>query len=186
MRLVVGLGNPGKKYEQTRHNVGFLVVQALSEYFSRSLKKENDLFEVAHVSEEHTDVILVKPSLFMNESGRAVKAVMDQYRVRAGQCLVVVDDVGLPIGKIRFRKQGSSGGHNGLASVISVLGTKNVPRLRIGIGPYLGPSEQLPDFVLAKFPKEDRKEIECALRRAQEACLEWLKSSADEVMQKFN
>lgn len=186
MKIIIGVGNPGAKYAKTRHNVGFLVIDLLAERFKCSLKDRKKTFKSVRIAADDAEIVLAKPALFMNESGTAVKDVVDHFNVTADSCLILVDDVNLPIGKIRFRPQGSSGGHNGLQSIASALGTEAFPRLRIGIGPYDGPGELLPEYVLSKFSSEGLKKLQNPLERAKDACLEWTRSAPEEIMQKFN
>ena len=176
MKLIVGLGNPGKKYERTRHNVGFLVVDALIDYDRNKLVAGNGPFQVNKELFQNGHVVLVKPALFMNESGAAVRAALDQFRASPEKCLVIVDDVNLSIGKIRFRSKGSAGGHHGLESIIGVLGTEDFPRLRIGIGSGNLTGRDLTDFVLGAFLKEEWDLILSQVNLARDTCLEWAKS----------
>ncbi|MHB2020624.1 MAG: aminoacyl-tRNA hydrolase, partial [Candidatus Xenobia bacterium] len=153
MRLVVGLGNPGSEYAQTRHNAGFMVVDRLA----REFRADSFRREARHEAEIASCMLpgcgkvwLCKPQTFMNESGRSVSSLANFYQIPPEEVLVVADDFALPLGKLRLRERGSSGGHNGLESVGEQLGTNNWPRLRIGIGP-LPPRWSWPDFVLARF-----------------------------------
>lgn len=173
MKLIVGLGNPGKKYEQTRHNVGFLVVDALMDYDRNKLIAGRGPFQINQEPFQNGHVVVVKSTLFMNESGTSVQAVLKQFRVSPEKCLVVVDDVNLPVGKIRFRSKGSAGGHHGLESIITVLGTGDFPRLRIGVGSGDLSGKDLTDFVLGIFSKEEWRLILPQIDRARDACLEW-------------
>ncbi len=175
MKLIVGLGNPGKKYERTRHNVGLLVVDALIDYDRNKLVAGNGPFQINKEPFQNGHVVVMKPTLFMNESGTSVQAALNQFRVSHEKCLVVVDDVNLPIGKIRFRSKGSAGGHHGLESIIGALGTEDFPRLRIGIGNGDLAGRDLTDFVLGVFSKEEWKLVLPQIDQARDACLEWAK-----------
>ena len=182
MKLIIGLGNPGKKYHETRHNVGFLVADALIREDGNKWVEGKGPFWVSKRSFENNEALVAKPTLFMNESGRAVKAILKQYDVSPDQSLVVVDDVNLPVGKIRFRLRGSSGGHHGLESIAEILGTGNFPRLRIGIGTGDLSGQDLTDFVLGTFSKEERALLEPEIDRAREACLEWVRTGSVSVV----
>ncbi len=142
LRLLVGLGNPGSKYSSTRHNVGFMVLEKLAAKESASFSTNKKLFgQLAEIGFGDQKRRLLMPDTFMNESGRSVKAAMNWFDLELDQILVVVDDIDLPLGKLRVRSQGGAGGHNGLKSIINNLGTQNFSRLRIGIGQPLIASE---------------------------------------------
>jgi PTH1 family peptidyl-tRNA hydrolase len=157
--LLVGLGNPGKKYENTRHNAGFIVVDAMAEKLGWKWSKK--LFINALVAEGNIDgqkVIIAKPQAFMNLSGQAVGKLTKRFKVNPANIVVIYDDVDIDLGKTRWRDTGSAGGHNGMKSIISTLGTQDFPRLRIGIGkaPDRIPLE---DHVLGRFSKEERDKL---------------------------
>ena len=139
MKLIVGLGNPGSKYDQTRHNVGFMVVDAFAERYGAKVrrKKFNALFE--EISVEATKILLLKPQQYMNRSGHAVATAAGFYKLDPVDILVVTDDMALEVGRIRLRAKGSAGGHNGLKDIIARLGTQDFPRLRVGIGEHKAP-----------------------------------------------
>ena len=158
-KLIVGLGNPGTRYERTRHNAGFLVVDALADAYHLSWSKK--LFINTLVAEGNVDgakVILAKPQTFMNRSGQAVAKLMKRYKLTADDLVIVYDDVDIERGSIRWREEGSAGGHNGLKSIIQLIGTQQFPRLRIGIGK---PPERVPleDYVLGKMNKEEQASL---------------------------
>lgn len=163
-QLIVGLGNPGKKYAGTRHNVGFLVVDRLagrgSAQWQPSLKWKA---EVARTGE----VLLCKPLTFMNESGRAVRALADFYKLAPSQCIIIYDDVALPFGSLRIRRSGSAGGHNGMKSIIACLGTQDFPRVRIGVGEPGG--KQLASHVLGSFSGAELQELPLHIEHAADA-----------------
>lgn len=186
MKLIVGLGNPGKSYAATRHNAGFLVIDELLKHEGNSLTEKERLFEFRELAICGEKVVVAKPKVFMNESGRAVHAIMARFRAKPEACLVVVDDVNLPLGKIRFRRLGSSGSHNGLESIISALGTSGFPRLRIGVGIPDRSGEDLTEFVLGRFTPKERKLLTPQIERARDACLVWLEKGSESVMQQFN
>ena len=159
-RLIVGLGNPGREYERTRHNVGFMVLDKLAARSRASWRVEKEWkAEVAGCD----GVVCCKPTSYMNLSGKPVSAVAHFYKVTPAQTLIVYDDLALPLGKLRFRPEGSAGGHNGMQSVIDQLGTREVPRLRIGIGASGG---GMISHVLGRFTAEELPELEDALDRA--------------------
>jgi len=162
-RLIVGLGNPGREYERTRHNVGFMVLDKLAAHSRASWRVEkNWKAEVAACE----GVVCCKPTSFMNLSGNPVNTVAHFYKVTPAETLIVFDDLALPLGKLRFRPDGSAGGHNGMQSIIDQLGTQEVPRLRIGIG---GTSGGMINHVLGRFTPGELPEVEAALDRAVEA-----------------
>jgi PTH1 family peptidyl-tRNA hydrolase len=163
IRLVAGLGNPGREYQRTRHNVGFMVLDRLT----ADAKLPWDYSEKWGAAWAKTDVIMVKPATFMNRSGQPVSAIANFYKIAAAEILVVLDDFALPLGRLRLRAQGSSGGHNGLESIFKHFGTEEIPRLRIGIGG--APSEGAVDYVLGRFFEEEQPVLDAAINRAAEA-----------------
>lgn len=164
IRLIVGLGNPGPEYENTRHNVGFRAVDRLAAQQGGSWKNWSGFAAVSGVDIGHK-VILAKPQTYMNESGVAVKQLSEYYRIAPDELLIVFDDFALPFGTLRLRLSGSAGGHNGLSSVIEHLATSAFPRLRVGIGP-LPPRISSVDFVLGKFSREEEKTLDTVLQNA--------------------
>jgi len=182
MDAVVGLGNPGNQYKGTRHNVGFEVVDELAKRWGVSLKKWKSSADIAVVRSR--DVVLVEPRTFMNNSGEAVAAVMAFYRIVPENVLVVVDEVQLPLGKLRLRRAGSAGGHNGLKSVIGNVGD-GFPRLRIGVG--RGDQQwDLADHVLARFTADERPAIAAAVTRGADAVEMFIESGIEAAMNRFN
>jgi PTH1 family peptidyl-tRNA hydrolase len=164
IKLIIGLGNPGRKYEGTRHNVGFDVLELLSGQAGAQFV--NHLKWKAHIA-KHPHAMLMKPQTFMNESGRAAGTALRFYKWQPEEVLVVYDDVALPVGHLRFRKSGSAAGHNGLKSLIEHFGSDQFPRLKIGIG---GPSPgEMVGHVLGKFSPDERPDMEIALARAADA-----------------
>lgn len=182
MKLIIGLGNPGDKYNDTRHNVGFLVVDSLIRHDRNKWVRGKGPFLVSERSFENNEALVAKPAVLMNESGRAVKEILCRYGVSPDQMLIVVDDVNLPLGKIRFRLRGSSGGHHGLESIMEVLGTGNFPRLRLGIGVGVQAGHDLTHFVLGAFSKEELALMEPKIERARKACLEWVQTGSVSVV----
>jgi PTH1 family peptidyl-tRNA hydrolase len=165
IKLVVGLGNPGRQYEGTRHNIGFEVLDRLAQ--RAGVKFDNHLRWQAHVAKLPGGVHLLKPQTFMNLSGRSVGQALRFFKWSANQLLVVYDDVALPLGSLRFRANGSAAGHNGLKSLIEHLGTSDFPRLKLGIGAS-APGE-MTGHVLGKFTPEERQRVENTLATAEEA-----------------
>lgn len=185
MKCIVGLGNPGFKYRKTRHNIGFMVVDHIAKENGWKLSKSG--FE-SHYTEEHWNgekVILLKPQTYMNLSGNAVKKVVDYYDIDPQDIVVIYDDLDLPTGRIRLRQKGGHGGHNGIRNIIDQLGTKEFNRIRFGIG---RPETDLPvvDYVLGKFSKAERPDVEEAIERSGYACEDWMKQSFLEVMNTYN
>ena len=163
IRLIAGLGNPGREYQRTRHNIGFMVLDRLA----ADAQLPWDYSEKWSAGWAKSDVILVKPATFMNRSGEAVAAIANFYKIAAAEILVVLDDLALPLGRLRLRAQGASGGHNGLESIFEHFGTEAMPRLRVGIG--AAPSRGAVDYVLGRFFEEEKPVLEEAIERAAEA-----------------
>jgi PTH1 family peptidyl-tRNA hydrolase len=184
MKIVVGLGNPGRQYAGTRHNVGFDVLDYLASGPGVVGAKAAFQSEVAEMSEGGEKVLLVKPQTFMNLSGRAVRAVLDFYKLTPADLLVVCDDYNLPLGKLRVRAKGSSGGQNGLRNIQEQLGTDEYARLRIGIG-QPAPGEAV-DFVLTRFKPGERAAAEEAVANAAAGVLVWVRQGLAACMNRVN
>jgi len=184
MRVVVGLGNPGKQYHGTRHNVGFAVIDGLAQSPSAGKFQSRFSAQVCEVLEGDQKVLLVKPETFMNLSGRCVRQLMDFYQLPLTDLLVIADDVNLPLGRLRFRSSGSHGGHNGLRDIQNHLGTVEYSRLKIGVGA----SEQgeLVDHVLGRFRPSERPVIEDALVLAMQATAVWVQQGIEVCMNRYN
>jgi peptidyl-tRNA hydrolase, PTH1 family len=185
LKLLVGLGNPGREYEQTRHNVGFMVIDELAKRWNLSYNqtKFNGLFSSHMVGTEK--VILCKPLTYMNLSGECVRPLMDYFKMDIDDLLVIYDDLDLPVGKIRLRVKGSAGGHNGIKSLIHHLGTDQFKRIRIGIGrPQNG--QKVTDYVLGRFISEEQPDIQHAIMRAADACEKFMTEPFLQVMNEFN
>ena len=182
MKAIVGLGNPGSEYKGTRHNVGFEVVDALARRWKTTLKKWKTTADIAVVRDR--DAALVEPRTYMNHSGEAVAAVMAFYKIRPEDVLVVVDEVQLPLGRLRLRPSGSAGGHNGLKSVIQHVGGE-FPRLRIGIERG-DRNRDLADRVLSRFGASEREAIERAIERAADAVETFIAEGIGPAMNKYN
>jgi len=184
MKVIVGLGNPGKKYDGTRHNVGFAVVDLLARGARIQNFQSRFQAQVAEFFEEAEKILLVKPETFMNLSGRCVRQVMDFYQVPTPDLLVVCDDINLPLGKLRFRGRGTHGGHNGLRDIQGHLGSTEYSRLRIGVD--APPEEGAIDHVLGRFRPSERPVIEDAVSLAAEASLYWARHGIDKAMNQYN
>jgi len=185
MKLIVGLGNPGKQYENTRHNIGFLVIDKLSEQLNIRLDqaKFKGIYGIGNIEGEK--ILLLKPLTFMNLSGESIRAVMDYYQVQIEDLIVIYDDLDLPVGRIRLRQQGSAGGHNGIKSTIAHLGTQNFNRIRVGIDrPRTGMN--VADYVLGRFTKDERVLMEDVIVKCSDACEQGLKRPFLQVMNEFN
>ena len=184
--LVVGLGNPGPKYEWTRHNVGFLVIDQLADRENLPVQrlKHKALTNTALIGGK--PVLLMKPTTYMNLSGEAVRPAVDFYKVAPDHVLVVSDDTALAVGRLRIRRGGSAGGHNGLKNIILHLGTDQFPRLRVGVGEKPHPDYDMADWVLGKFQGEDKKAIDQAVKRAADAVECILAEGIDRGMSRFN
>jgi len=185
VKLIVGLGNPGPRYEQTRHNIGFDVIDELAVRNGIKLyeSKFKGVFATIHKGGEKA--ILLKPMTYMNLSGESIRPMMDYYKIPMENLLVIYDDLDLPVGKIRLRQKGSAGGHNGIKSTIQHLGTPQFNRIRIGINrPPEGKS--VPDYVLGRFAKEEWDQMQTVIQHCAEACEEWLEKPFLEVMNRFN
>lgn len=185
MRLVVGLGNPGPEYRGTRHNVGFLVVDELARRAGADTWREQHGALVARARAAGDGVTLVKPLTFMNLSGQAVGAVAGYYKVEPADVLVVADDVALPLGRLRLRRAGGAGGHNGLKSLIEHLGTQAFPRLRVGVGRG-DERRDLADHVLGRFEAGEREVVTAAVLRAADAVDAVLSDGIERAMSAFN
>jgi len=185
MKLVVGLGNPGRRYEGTRHNVGFAVLAELARRFATSRPKSKFQGELVEADLLGQKTLLLSPLTYMNRSGSSVQAARDFYKLSNETLLVVCDDLNLPLAKLRFRTKGSSGGQKGLDDVIRILGTEDFSRLRIGIG---DPPEgfDATDYVLAKFTTEEKPEIEHAISQAVEAVTVWAREGVEHCMNRYN
>ncbi|WP_226038397.1 aminoacyl-tRNA hydrolase [Aquibacillus saliphilus] len=185
MKCIVGLGNPGKKYEQTRHNIGFMVIEELAKRNDWKLnkKKFNGKFSLDKVDGEK--VILLEPQTFMNLSGESLRPLMEFYDMTINDIIIIYDDLDLPTGKIRLRQKGGHGGHNGIRSIIDQLGTKEFKRVRVGIGRPTTPIP-VPDYVLGKFNKEEDEDALASIKKAADACELWLRKPFQEVMNEFN
>lgn len=184
MKLIVGLGNPGPRYQGTRHNIGFATIDELARRAGVTLESAPADALVARCRRPDETVLLAKPMTFMNESGRAVGELLRYFKIDAGDVLIVVDEVQLPLGRLRARVRGSAGGHNGLKSVIAHLG-EDFSRLRIGVG--RGDSRRdMADHVLARFESDEAEEVERMITRAADAAETFITSGIGAVMNAYN
>jgi PTH1 family peptidyl-tRNA hydrolase len=184
MKLIVGLGNPGRKYEQTRHNIGFMVASKVASLIGASPSRVRFEGEVAEGIGQEKLVILC-PHTYMNASGKSVRKACDFYKLSPCDLLVICDDLNLPAGRLRFRALGSAGGQKGLADIIRHLGTDDFPRLRIGIGqPPLG--WEASDYVLGKFTKQEQDKIESSTTDAAHAVIQWAAEGIGSAMNRYN
>lgn len=182
---IIGLGNPGKQYERTRHNVGFMVIDELSRRSGIRLRRSSCESLIAITEVNGVCLLLAKPLTFMNLSGRAVNQIVSKYGLSPERLLIVIDDANLPIGRLRIRLSGSHGGHKGLKSVIEALGTETVPRLRIGIGSP-PPESDIVNFVLSPFEPQEWEIIKEAIVRAADAATACAIEGLERAMSKFN
>ena len=185
MKLVVGLGNPGRKYERTRHNLGFLVIDRIATQNEVARKKKRCNALIGEWSSNDERVLLIKPQTYMNRSGEAVKKLIREFRASTEDLVVVYDDLDLPFGRIRIRPKGSAGGHRGLRSIMESVGDAPFYRVRIGIGrPPEGVNAE--DYVLEPFDSQERSELNDLVSRAAEAVLTLLKDGGQRAMERFN
>lgn len=184
MKLIAGLGNPGKEYEKTRHNSGFLALDILLDQCGVTLNQKKWSAEIAITRINGEQVILMKPQTYMNESGRAVAEAYRFYQMRPEDVLILHDDMDLPVGSVRIRAKGSAGGQKGMKSVIQALGTEEIVRVRIGVGHSAGKDhDKVPDWVLSPVSKKDAPLFEESLKIAAEAAAAWLNQPLEKVMQ---
>lgn len=183
MYLVVGLGNPGDKYDKTRHNVGFDIIDLCKEKynFGPSRTKFKGIYWETIISGEK--VLFLKPQTFMNLSGESVREICDFYKIPNDKVIVIYDDISLEPGSLRIRRKGSAGGHNGIKNIIMHLSTDVFPRIKVGVGQ---PKEDLIPFVLGRFSKEDRDQVEKAFKASIDAVEVIIKEGVSEAMNKFN
>ena len=184
--IVVFLGTPGDKYENTRHNVGFMTADALGEKLNKPIQRLKFKALTNVVEYGGCRVLLMKPTTYMNLSGEAVREACMFYKLPPERVLVVSDDVSLPVGKIRLRRNGTAGGHNGLRSIIGQLHSDQFPRLKIGVGAKPHPDYDMADWVLGHFSKEDRKAVDAAIDRALDAMECLFTQGIDKAMSRYN
>ncbi|NPA57924.1 MAG: aminoacyl-tRNA hydrolase [Aquificae bacterium] len=184
IKAVIGLGNPGKEYEKTRHNIGFMVADAVASLLKCGRKYTEECFSHVYHCPDH-DLLIAKPQTYMNNSGVAVKNLMQDYNIKPSEILVVYDDLDLPLGTIRLRKKGSSGGHRGIQSIIENIKTDQFPRLKIGIG-RPERKEQVVDYVLSPFEKGELMVVDRVVQSAARCITDVLKYGIDKSMNSCN
>jgi PTH1 family peptidyl-tRNA hydrolase len=185
MFVIVGLGNPGKQYEHTRHNVGFDVIDILAKEYGASVTKMKHKALICECRVGSEKVILVKPQTYMNLSGETLIDIYQYYKVELEDIIVVYDDIDLDVGKIRIRKKGSAGSHNGMKSIIKCLGSGDFPRVRVGVS-RPEPGADLANFVLSRFRKEEQLDIDNGLEKASKAVDSMIRENIDLAMNKYN
>lgn len=185
VKMIVGLGNPGDRYANTRHNVGFWVIDRLAARLRIAVDEGMAHALVGRAHAEGEELLLVKPQTYMNDSGRAVRALLERFGLRPDEILIVYDDLALAPGTLRVRAKGSSGGHNGVKSVINYLGTEAFPRLRIGIG-AVPEGVRGVDYVLGVPPKEEAALLQAAVEAACDAILTWVREGIERSMAQWN
>ena len=185
MYVVVGLGNPGKQYENTRHNVGFNVIDILAKEYGISVSKIKHKALIGEGRVGSEKVLLVKPQTYMNLSGETLIDIYNYYKVDMENIIVIYDDIDLDVGKIRIRKKGSGGTHNGMRSIIKCLGANDFPRVRVGVSKPK-PGRDLADFVLSRFRKEESDDVELGLEKAAKAVDVMIRDNIDLAMNKYN
>ncbi|MFH5836133.1 aminoacyl-tRNA hydrolase [Proteiniclasticum sp. C24MP] len=183
MYLIAGLGNPGKDYEHTRHNAGFMVMDRLAEKLGIQFDRNKFKGKVAEGRIGSEKVVLLKPQTFMNLSGESIREAADFYKLAPEEVLVVFDDVSLEVGKIRIRKKGSAGGHNGIKSTILHLATENFPRVKVGVG---APKHDMVKHVLGKFSQEEAEKMEKTLSASRDAVIAILENGIDSAISEYN
>ena len=184
--IIVGLGNPGIQYENSRHNAGFIAVEALEKKLGFSCDKHKFKAKVATVSVGGKSCLVMKPETYMNLSGDAVEEAMSFYKIPIENIIVIFDDISLEPGQMRIRRKGSAGGHNGIKSIIAQCDGENFPRIKLGVGKKPNPAYDLAKWVLSKFGDEDRAKIDEAAGKACEALELMVQGKIDEAMSKFN
>ncbi|MTI83326.1 MAG: aminoacyl-tRNA hydrolase [Firmicutes bacterium] len=186
MKLLVGLGNPGRKYVKTRHNVGFLVIERLADKLDIPITRPFFRAQVGQVFIAGEKVILAKPQTFMNASGQSVAPLLNWYKLSLADLMVVYDDLDLTPGVMRIRPKGGSGGHRGMASIMEHLGSGDFARLRVGIGKPEPDQRDTSDWVLGKFDREEKKEIEATVEKAVDALHAFVKEGINQAMNRYN
>ncbi|NCB32263.1 MAG: aminoacyl-tRNA hydrolase [Erysipelotrichia bacterium] len=184
MKLIAGLGNPGKEYENTRHNSGFLAIDMLAEKCNVSIAVSKFNALTASVRIDDTPVLLMKPLTYMNESGQAVNQAVAYYHIEPEDILIIHDDMDLEVGSVRIRTSGSSGGQKGMRSIQQAVGTEAISRIRIGVGH--GRRDHVPDWVLSPISSADKEKYQAALKDASEAAYAWVNEPIQTVMNKYN
>lgn len=185
MWAVVGLGNPGRRYSATRHNVGFMFIKRLARDQDIKVKKRKFLSKTAEVEIAEERVVLAMPQTFMNKSGEAVRALLEGTGIEPGKLVVVYDDIALPLGQTRVRKEGGAGTHKGMVSIVEEIETTRFPRIRVGIGPFPDGADRV-DYVLSPFADSEKELLEKSLERAGQALALILAGRIDQAMNSYN
>lgn len=184
--LIVGLGNPGKDYENTRHNAGFIALNALAEQCGVKVTRSKFKALIAEATLAEKRVLLMLPQTFMNLSGEAVEAAASFYKIAPDHIIVLSDDISLDAGKLRIRRKGSHGGHNGLKSISGMLSSSDYPRIKLGVGQKPHPDYDLASWVLSNFNPDERKALNSAAEHAADACRLIVMGKTEEAMNRFN
>lgn len=184
--IIVGLGNPGIQYEGTRHNAGFITIEALEKKLGFSCDRHKFKAKVGNTMIGGKNCLVMKPETFMNLSGDAVEEAMDFYKIPLENVIVIFDDISLDVGQMRIRRKGSAGGHNGIKSIIAQCDGENFPRIKLGVGKKPDPAYDLAKWVLSKFSDDDRKDLDDAAEKACSALELMVQGKIDEAMNKFN
>ncbi|MBE6749633.1 MAG: aminoacyl-tRNA hydrolase [Ruminococcaceae bacterium] len=184
--LVVGLGNPGLQYEQTRHNVGFMAVDMLAENLSFSFGKNKMDALIGETKIKDLKILVVKPQTYMNNSGSAVTKIARFYKIPIDRIIVIQDDISLDVGKLRMRRKGSDGGQKGMRDIIELFGNDNIMRIKIGVGAKPHPDYDLADWVLSRFKDDEKENLHSALKKSNLALKEIFARGIDSAMNKYN
>ncbi len=184
--MIVGLGNPGSQYEKTRHNAGFLALERLEKQLNAPAEKLRHKALCTQVTYAGQKLLLVKPQTFMNASGLAVRQAADFYKIPPERIIVIFDDISLAVGRLRVRPSGSAGGHNGIKSIISSIGSDQFPRVKVGVGAKPHPDYDLADWVLSVIPKQEQPAFQSALDHAADAALYLVEHGVEKAEAKFN
>lgn len=184
--LVVGLGNPGKQYENTRHNAGFMTIDYIAKKFSTTINRIKFNSLVSEVEVNNKRIMLMKPQTFMNLSGKAVQEAASFYKIPPENIIVIYDDISLDPGNIRIRRKGSAGGHNGIKSIIECIGSEKFPRIKVGVGKKPSSSWDLADWVLSSFSESDKDLIVSSFDKSYNSMLLMLEDKSEEAMNKYN
>ena len=184
--LIAGLGNPGLQYEKTRHNAGFMAADRIAEKYGVQFNKRKFDAVYGEFKIGENRVLLMKPQTYMNNSGSAVSGLVNFYKIPTDRIIIMFDDISLDVGKIRMRRKGSHGGHNGIKDIIELLGTDEIMRIKIGVGERQNRDYDLKDWVLGKIPSEQLPELDKALDKAAQAAKEIITGGIDSAMNKYN
>lgn len=185
MYIIAGLGNPTKEYDKTRHNAGFLAIDALADKYHIDVSEKKHKALCGRGAIEGQKVVLMKPQTFMNLSGESIRAAVDFYKVDPEDIIIIYDDISLEPGQLRIRLKGSAGGHNGIKNIIAHLGTQEFPRIKVGIGAK-PPRMDLADYVLSRFSRGEQKLMDDAFKEAADAAVMMMTDSAERAMNHFN